>query len=264
MSFNIFTDGASKGNPGDSGIGVVIYKDNKCIEEISEFVGEKTNNEAEYIAIIKSLEKLKELKGKKANLFSDSQLLIKQLKGEYKIKSNKLELLHKEVQELLESFEINFVWIPREENKVADSLANQAIKEKRKNIRNSKKEERISKDVIMERSFFGKINCFKVQLNNEKDIYFHLGLLEQKQSIWNWKKVKMSDTELGEIVNILKKDEANTSFYHSFNNTKTQIWCKKSSQSFSIKIDNFSKNLTIGEFEVLRLVLEEKKKKKNF
>jgi ribonuclease HI len=262
MTFNIFTDGASKGNPGNAGIGVVIYKDNKCVEEISEFVGDKTNNEAEYTAIIKALEKLDELNGKKANIFSDSQLLVKQLKGEYKLKSSKLALLYDEVQKLLEKLDINFMWVPRDENKVADSLANKAIKKMRRENKISKREETGS--VLMERSFFGKINCFKVQLNNEGEVYFHLGLLNEKNSKWDWKKVKMSDIELGEIINILKKDEANTSFYHKFNDSKTQIWCKKSLKFFSIKIDSYSKNLSVGEFEVLKIIIEECVRRKNF
>lgn len=66
---NIFTDGASKGNPGNAGIGVAIYKDKELIEEIHEFLGKKTNNEAEYLAFIKGIEKLIELKETKANFF---------------------------------------------------------------------------------------------------------------------------------------------------------------------------------------------------
>lgn len=112
------------------------------------------------------------------------------------------------------------------------------------------------------RAFFGKINCLKILVNSKKEVYFHLGLLKEKT--WEWKKVKMSDVELGEIINILKKNQANCSFFHSYNDVKTQIRCKKDELSFNIKINEVSKNLNRGEFEVLRIILEEAVKNINF
>lgn len=108
---------------------------------------------------------------------------------------------------------------------------------------------------ILNKAFFGKINCLKVLMNSEKDVYFHLGLLKNEE--WVWKKVKMSDNELGEIVNLLNKEIGSCSFFHSFNDKKAQIWCKKSDKFFNIKINEVSKNLTVGEFEVLRICLEQ-------
>lgn len=111
-------------------------------------------------------------------------------------------------------------------------------------------------ELKLDKAFFGKINCLKIQMNNFNDIYFHIGLLNQKEKVWSWIKVKMSDVEIGDIVNILKQDEGKCSFFHSFDDNKTQIWCNKSKSSFSIKIKDISKNLTVGEFEVLRILLE--------
>ena len=110
--------------------------------------------------------------------------------------------------------------------------------------------------LLVDKAFFGKINCLKVQVNDEKDVYFHMGLLDQKKDEWNWEKVKMSDVELGQIVHVLKKEEGKCSFFHSFNDKKTQIWCNKSATSFSIKVKETSKNLSVGEFEVFRILLE--------
>lgn len=116
---------------------------------------------------------------------------------------------------------------------------------------------------ILNRAFFGKINCLKILMNEKKEVYFHIGLLD-KNEMWVWKKVKMSDNELGDMINVLKKDIGACSFYHSYNNKKAQIWCKKSEKSFNVKINDVSKNLTIGEFEVLRVLLEQCIRMMNF
>jgi len=125
----IYTDGASRGNPGPSGVGVVI--DGK---EYFEFIGQGTNNEAEYQALIFAFKKAKALFGKKvaknieAEVRSDSELLIKQLKGEYKIMEPRIQQLFLEAWNLKIDFAgVKFVLIPREENKKADKLANQAL-----------------------------------------------------------------------------------------------------------------------------------------
>jgi len=125
----IYTDGGSRGNPGPSGIGVVINN-----REYSEFIGEGTNNEAEYKAVIFALKKYKALLGKETikragiEVRSDSELLIKQLNGEYKISEPRIQKLFIEVWNLKVDFgNIKFVQIPREENKQADRLANEAL-----------------------------------------------------------------------------------------------------------------------------------------
>ena len=125
----IYTDGGSRGNPGPSGIGVVI--DDK---RYSEYIGEGTNNEAEYKAVIFALKKAKALFGKKKikemeiEIKSDSELLVRQLNGEYKILESKIQLLFLQVWNLKIDFgKIKFTLIPREKNKQADKLVNEAL-----------------------------------------------------------------------------------------------------------------------------------------
>jgi ribonuclease HI len=125
----VYTDGGSRGNPGSSGIGAIIDG-----RGYSEFIGEGTNNEAEYRAVIFALKKAKALFGKKAikateaEIRSDSELLIKQLNGEYKILEPRIQQLFLQVWNLKIDFgKVKFVLIPREENKQADKLANQAL-----------------------------------------------------------------------------------------------------------------------------------------
>lgn len=117
---------------------------------------------------------------------------------------------------------------------------------------------------ILNKAFFGKINCLKILMNTQNETYFHLGIVNEDKKNWDWKKVKMSDSELGEIVNLLKKTTGTCSFFHSFKDQKTQIWCNKSETSFNIKIADVSKNLSKGEYETLRIILEECIRKMNF
>ena len=130
----VYTDGASRGNPGDSGIGVVI-KDEKMntIEEYCEYVGNYTNNVAEYKALICGLKIAEEFNPSGLKIFSDSQLMVMQVKGEWRVKDLKLIALYEETMSILKNFnswEINA--ISRKENKRADALANMGI-DKREN-----------------------------------------------------------------------------------------------------------------------------------
>ncbi len=129
----LYCDGASKGNPGPAAIGGVIRKgpepDSETAAEISEFIGTRTNNEAEYSSLIAVLEKAKELGAKKINIFMDSELVVKQIKGIYKIRNERLIPLSDTAKKLLSGFESwEIRHIPRELNSRADSLANQAYK----------------------------------------------------------------------------------------------------------------------------------------
>ena len=91
----IYTDGASRGNPGDAGIGAVILDtDGSCIKELSEWIGIATNNEAEYLALLKALKAAKELGARRVSVCADSELVVKQIKGEYAVKSPRLRPLH--------------------------------------------------------------------------------------------------------------------------------------------------------------------------
>jgi len=125
----IFSDGGARGNPGPAGIGAVIYNsDGKILAEVSEFLGIATNNQAEYKALIAALKKAKELGAKEAECYLDSELVVKQLKREYKVKNKDLAPLFLEVHNLSINFKnIFYHHIPREENKVADRLANLAM-----------------------------------------------------------------------------------------------------------------------------------------
>jgi ribonuclease HI len=98
------------------------------ISEVSRYLGQKTNNEAEYWALLLALREAERLKGERIQIFTDSELVERQIKGVYRVKDLGLKALHKRVLQDLEtfsSFEIQS--IPREENKEADRLANQAI-----------------------------------------------------------------------------------------------------------------------------------------
>ncbi|HCN18753.1 MAG TPA: hypothetical protein DIS73_00455 [Planctomycetia bacterium] len=127
----VYTDGASRGNPGKAGIGVVICdKEQNVLEEISEYIGETTNNVAEYRALISGLEGVRKYHPKELEMFSDSELLVKQINGQYKVRSPSILPLYKEAKRLAETLP---KWkirdIPREENPLADALANKAIDE---------------------------------------------------------------------------------------------------------------------------------------
>jgi ribonuclease HI len=133
----VFTDGASRGNPGESGIGIIIYDDNdNIIKKWNEYIGKGTNNQAEYLAIIKSIDLLKEIKQtipvELVVFHADSELMVKQLKLEYKVKDEGLKSLFKKAKNEIESLKIphTFKHIERKLNKEADKLANQGIDNK--------------------------------------------------------------------------------------------------------------------------------------
>jgi ribonuclease HI len=122
-------DGASRGNPGPASIGVTL-KDaqNKLVDSISECIGRTTNNQAEYRALIAGLKKAISLGARQVVARSDSELMVKQIQGLYRVKKEELKPLNAEVRNLalsLESFKI--MSIPREQNREADKLANQAL-----------------------------------------------------------------------------------------------------------------------------------------
>jgi len=129
MEIEIYTDGASRGNPGDASIGVIIYDlDGQTLKKDSEAIGIATNNVAEYKAVIRGLELAVELKATGVKVYADSQLLVRQISGEYRVKNEGLKPLYNKVKELAGSFENFAVFhIPREQNKEADKLANMAL-----------------------------------------------------------------------------------------------------------------------------------------
>lgn len=144
--FNIYIDGASQGNPGESGIGVIICEGDNVIKNISRYIGITTNNVAEYMALIYGLQEALIQKINNLNINTDSELLYKQIKGEYKVKDPTLNLLHGLAKHLLSSLEnVNITNIPREKNKGADKLAEKAV-EKRPVLLKKQKKIKASQD----------------------------------------------------------------------------------------------------------------------
>lgn len=141
----INTDGGSRGNPGLAAIGVCFFdQKNKIIYQYKEFIGTATNNEAEYTAIIRAIELLS--KSKIVNLTDesliiicrlDSQLVVEQLNGNYKVKNERLAKMHGYLQTLIKDLnrKIEFIYIARTENKIADKLVNEALDEYLENVK---------------------------------------------------------------------------------------------------------------------------------
>ncbi|MBN2478418.1 ribonuclease HI family protein [Candidatus Micrarchaeota archaeon] len=124
----IYTDGACSGNPGPMGIGAVFYKGENRVCEISEKIGDGTNNIAEYRAVIEAVRKAREMGETDFVIRSDSQLLVRQLNGEYRIREMHLRKLKRELDEIMgDSMHVQFEHIPRDDNTEADRLSKKAI-----------------------------------------------------------------------------------------------------------------------------------------
>ena len=134
----VHIDGASRGNPGLSAIGIIIKHNEKILMEHSEFLGIRTNNQAEYEALRRALEICNKL-DKEITIFSDSELLVNQRNTKYKIRNQNLKMISREISNLEKNFEkIQYRHIPREKNNKADKLANKALDEYIKKIANNK------------------------------------------------------------------------------------------------------------------------------
>jgi ribonuclease HI len=125
----VMVDGAARGNPGEAGCGAAIVDENgTLVKELSRYLGRATNNVAEYQGLLLGLEALLQLGRKRIRVQMDSQLLVRQLNGEYRVKDEKLKALFEKAVRLLRGFErYRILHVPRESNKLADGLANQAI-----------------------------------------------------------------------------------------------------------------------------------------
>ncbi|MGE5585329.1 MAG: ribonuclease HI family protein [Bacillota bacterium] len=125
----IYSDGASRGNPGPAGIGAVLLDENgNVVAEISEGIGTATNNEAEYMALSKALERAKTLGARRVRVYVDSELVARQISGQYAVKSDRLRPLVERVQKLRRSFEsCRVTHVKRGMNARADELANMGI-----------------------------------------------------------------------------------------------------------------------------------------
>jgi ribonuclease HI len=122
-------DGASRGNPGEAGIGVAVFdKDLNIVHESCEYIGAATNNVAEYKALILGAKLAIKFNAKNTLFKSDSELMVKQIMGEYRVKNTQLKSLYSEVQSLLGKLpEWEIKHVLREENKEADLLANKGV-----------------------------------------------------------------------------------------------------------------------------------------
>ena len=129
----VFTDGGARGNPGPAALGVVFYDaKNVLMSELSESIGDATNNVAEYMAIVRALEHLATIvadtKGVILTVKLDSQLVQRQMMGEYKVKDENLKVLFEKAKLLTGEYaQVVFIHVPREQNKEADKLVNKAL-----------------------------------------------------------------------------------------------------------------------------------------
>ncbi len=134
----IYTDGGARNNPGPAGIGCVLYDaGKKVVQEISEYIGKATNNQAEYKAVLRAMEEAKKLstqggqgrsKDVELDFYLDSELVVKQLKREYKVKNKELAPLFIKIYNMSQQFKkVTFTHVRRELNKEADRLVNEAI-----------------------------------------------------------------------------------------------------------------------------------------
>ena len=128
-SWKLFVDGASRNNPGPSGAGIYIEKNGKSALKKGFFLGSKTNNEAEYLALVLGLFLVREhyKPGDTLTIVSDSELIVKQLRGEYRVRKEELKPLHGLAALLIREHNAKIMHVLRAYNKVADEMANQGI-----------------------------------------------------------------------------------------------------------------------------------------
>lgn len=136
LTITIHTDGGSRGNPGPAGIGAIAQSQGEIIFEISEKIGETTNNVAEYTAVIRAMEEIltQDISSEKLNFILDSELIVRQIVGKYKVKLPHLQQLREKIISLIREAkekgkldQITFSEVRREFNKEADMLVNKAL-----------------------------------------------------------------------------------------------------------------------------------------
>ena len=131
IKWQLFVDGASRNNPGPSGAGIYLAKDHQKEFAHGFFLGTKTNNQAEYLALlIGIILALPKIKHDHLRIVSDSLLLVNQLKGLYRVKNPELQILHGKALKLLKGISYDVVHVLREKNKLADEMANFGIDHK--------------------------------------------------------------------------------------------------------------------------------------
>ena len=125
-----YVDGGSLGNPGPSGIGVVIDGSADGTIKIKKWIGHQDNNVAEYVALLEALQCALELSARALHVFSDSEVVVKQMTGEYSCRSSRLYSLHWTCRKLARSLDFSISHIPREDNVEANRLANSAVRKR--------------------------------------------------------------------------------------------------------------------------------------
>lgn len=130
--WKLYTDGASRCNPGPSGIGFLLLKGDTVVCEQGFFIGNRTNNQAEYMALLVGIFYAKEFMkpADKLAVFSDSQLLIRQMNRQYRVRDEQLQKLQAIAFDLLKGYQASFSHIYREQNSRADELANRGVDKK--------------------------------------------------------------------------------------------------------------------------------------
>jgi ribonuclease HI len=125
-----YVDGGSLGNPGPSGIGVVIDGCESGPIRIAKWIGHQDNNVAEYMALMEALQCAVSLKAKALHVYSDSQVVVRQMRGEYSCRSSRLYSLHWTCRKLARALSFTISHVPRESNVEANSLANTAVRKR--------------------------------------------------------------------------------------------------------------------------------------
>ena len=130
----IYTDGGARGNPGPAAVGAVIYDESKKeLERFSKYIGERTNNQAEYEAVIMGLEEAKKMDVCEVDFYLDSELVVNQLKQTFKVKNKELAPLFVKAWNLSIGLKkVNYFHVTRERNKEADKLVNKVLDFKEK------------------------------------------------------------------------------------------------------------------------------------
>ncbi|HET9408031.1 MAG TPA: ribonuclease HI family protein [Candidatus Sulfotelmatobacter sp.] len=127
-----YVDGGSLGNPGPAGIGVIISGGSGGEIRIAKWIGHQDNNVAEYAALMEALQYAISLKAHKLHVYSDSQVVVRQMTGEYRCRSPRLYSLYWTCRKLARSLKFSISHVPRENNSEANSLANDAVRTRRR------------------------------------------------------------------------------------------------------------------------------------
>jgi ribonuclease HI len=126
-----YVDGGSHGNPGPSGIGIVIQRPDGEVIRIAKWIGNQDNNVAEYVALLEAMQHAVSVEARALHVFSDSEVMVKQMTGEYVCRSPRLYSLNWTCRKLARSLDFSIAHVPRENNREANDLANNAVKSRK-------------------------------------------------------------------------------------------------------------------------------------